>query len=98
MSFSLVTGAICIVTFSTKLYRGSDYSTAITLNINSTGAKQIQVGGVLTYSSWEPVRTANITVLQYHEMPATQLFLYNGSVYFVYRPSVASYDDYIDSD
>ena len=98
VDFSLATGSICIVTFSTKLFRGSSYATVITLNINSTGAKQIQVGGRTYFSSWNPVRSANITVTQRHETSATQLFLYNGSVYYVYMPGVAEYDDYADTD
>ena len=98
VSFDLVTGSICIVTFSNKLFRGSQYTTVITLNVNSTGAKQMQVGGNLYMSSWTPVRGANVTLTQRHETSATQLFLYNGSVYYVYRPGAGEYDDYADTD
>ena len=98
MSFSLVDGAVCIVTFSTTLYRGSQYSTVITLNINSTGAKQMQIGSSIYLSSSKPIRSGSTTLTQRHETPATQLFLYNGSVYYVYRPGVGEYDDYSDTD
>ena len=93
-----MTGAVCIVTFSSKIYRGSSYSTVITLNINSTGAKQIQVGGSVYTSGYEPLRGYTSTITQRHEVPATQLYLYNGSVYYVYRPGTAEYDDYSDTD
>lgn len=43
MSFSLVAGACCLVSFSNKLANtGSSSGTTVTLNVNSTGAKTMR--------------------------------------------------------
>ena len=42
VSFSLVAGACCIVRFSGSLVKSGSDSVAISLNINSTGAKNVE--------------------------------------------------------
>ena len=89
MSFALVAGAICLVTFTasnnTNLY-GHLYHNAslVTLNINSTGAKTLGVEA--NTNAGEAFATYDYTILA----------LYNGTRYSVSVGHI--YPDYSDSD
>ena len=88
VSFSLVAGAVCLVTFtaSTKytLYEHLYNYGLVTLNINSTGAKTLGVES--NSNDGEAFSTVDYTILA----------LYNGTRYSV---SVGHmYPDYSDSD
>lgn len=90
MSFSLVAGAVCLVTFTAStnannLYGHLHYNASlVTLNINSTGAKTLGVEA--NTNQGEGFATRDYTILA----------LYNGTRYSV---SVGHmYPDYSDSD
>lgn len=72
MSFALVTGSLCFITFSKSLYprRVANKTLALTINISSTGAKPLrlvsvqynssgQINGVSWYNSNTSTSTAN---------------------------------------
>ena len=88
VSFSLVAGACCIVVFSNTLWKDSSAS-SVTININSTGAKQFTSYSKKSLGSdgtqW------NASYLAYNYPP---LFVYNGSKYMV--QITMPYGDYSD--
>ena len=95
VSFSLVAGACCVVHINNTTYTKAH--TNITLNINSTGAKGVQLQTEAYGSQYQtPSGGSIITLTQYYAVSKCQLFIYNGSVYIAPRSTFAAYPDYGD--
>ena len=96
MSFNPVVGACCLVTFTNGLYNKKSPGD-LTLNINSTGAKEFwfKVGG-MHETSQRVGLDARATSLKYNGAPYMGLWLFDGSIY-VYQ-GVDYYNDYPDTD
>ena len=87
VSFSLVAGAIVLVYYQNS----NSHSTKWTLNINSTGAKQVRIWeGDIAYSS-------NIATGAYRDIdypPRDSLYVYTGSYYAAAGSIRGIYSDY----
>ena len=97
MDFSLVTGALCLLSFSNGLYynRGTF---EISVNINSTGSYPMhyRVGGLYEYSH-NPGLSDAVKCTQYRAgAPNPGLWIFTGDKYII--QSVAHYSDYPDVD
>ena len=94
VSFSLVAGACCYIKFSNKLYTASD--TKISLNINSTGAKEISLCfAVIRYSTVLHTYKYSPLTLRTAALPETCLIVYDGNMYTMGYP-IQGYEDYSD--
>ena len=95
VSFALVAGACCVVHINNNTYTKS--YTKITLNINSTGAKDVQLQTEAWSSQYQtPDRGSIVSLTQYYAVSKCQLFIYDGSVYIAPRSTFAAYNDYGD--
>ena len=94
VDFALYVGSICLVTFTNGLYYKKSMGD-LTLNINSTGAKEFwfKLAGMTTYSGSVGLneRADNN---RYTGAPYMGLWIYDGSIY-IYQ-GVDFYNDYPD--
>ena len=96
MSFELVAGACCLVTFNN--YISGDSTSSPTLNINSTGAKTLKSAGTLKESTYNQTWWGFNSETSYHRHPAIAfhvLAAYDGSAYRC-NTAYAHYGDYSD--
>ncbi len=93
VSFSLVAGAVCVVHFSSG--PKSANSSVVTLNINSTGAKNVKMHWSYINTSYGTCTLSSYSMLIDAFPPTKSLYIYDGSEYNVTlggRP----YSDYSD--
>lgn len=110
VSFSLVAGAICLVTFSyaIKSPKSSTNAGSWTLNINSTGAKNFVgyayyttlSGSTITAEGWNTLSSSDTKHGYSPGKVKIQLFLYDGNNFVTPSGSAATgywtYTDYWD--
>lgn len=82
-NFVLTKGALIVINFSTA----NAYNGKITLNINSTGAKDVYYKNAVTSSTNKPLWKANSTVT----------FVYSGSYYYIVNITPSPDDEIYDS-
>ena len=95
VSFELVAGACCCVRFTTDM--ATKNSLSVTLNIQSTGARSINVvSGVYGAVYRRYQNTINMIDWSRSILPQLCLLWYDGSVYCF--SGINSYGDYSDAD
>lgn len=90
VEFSLIAGAIVIVNF-TKSWTNNSSGNPNTLNINSTGAKNVLLNNS-TVGSWR-AETGIIQIRYAYPNAAPVLFCYTGSAYGIQMPLKFVYED-----
>ena len=92
VNWGLDLGSICFVKFASKVGGNNSYNHTVTLNINSSGAKNIGVGAYST----TPLTSISSGYESYWWIPAGDLSLlwYNGTMYI--RSNPVSYFMYSD--
>ena len=87
MNWGLDLGSICFVKFSNKVGGYNSYAHTVTLNINSSGAKNIGIGAYST----TPLTSIKDGYSSYNWIPAGDLSLlwYNGTMYIRSNPGSA---------
>lgn len=100
VSFELVTGVCCFISFSNAIYAGSGKTTRITININSTGAKNLTIDRGTNEASYSsnnyPKRYGIYYITQVNEITGNALYTYNGTNYITPIISYTTYVDYSD--
>ena len=91
-------GALCVLRFSNTICRGSVAATNITLNINSSGAKNVVYDMGVAPQSYgtNPYRRGLVTVTIRHEIPSLAWYIYSGSEYMTALIETHAYSDYSD--
>ena len=91
MSFSLVTGSVCLVKFANKVGKNDNGSkVAVTLNISSSGAKNLGIGGFNTESTISHMKNM-YDDYYYLNTNILYLVLYNGAHYTVASGDVSRF-------
>ena len=96
VSFELVAGACCLVTFNNHIV--GHITSSPTLNINSTGAKTLRSAGTHEYSSYNTTWWGFAAAAAYAHYPAMAfhvLAAYDGSAYRC-NTAYEVYGDYSD--